>query len=135
VRGGTSVRILSRNRRTLEPYFPEVASAAVRSLPEDCSLDGEPLGLRDGEPQFSALLERCCEAVVPAARPNRVPGAVEALSAGVGPAGGPRLGSDDGRVVPNRRIGRGPTGKPKAVMPARCPTRIVPRCSRHRLNR
>jgi ATP-dependent DNA ligase len=58
VKRANSVRILSRNRRTLEPYFPEVASAAVESLPEDCSLDRELLGLRDGKPEFSALLER-----------------------------------------------------------------------------
>jgi ATP-dependent DNA ligase len=57
VKRGTGVRILSRNRRTLEPYFPEVASA-VEILPEDCCLDGELVGLRDGKPQFSALLER-----------------------------------------------------------------------------
>jgi ATP-dependent DNA ligase len=58
VRRGTGVRILSRNSRTLEPYFPEVASAALESLPDECSLDGELLGLRDGKPEFSALLER-----------------------------------------------------------------------------
>jgi hypothetical protein len=50
--------LLSRNRRALEPYFPEVASAALESIPEECSLDGELVGLRDGKPEFSALLER-----------------------------------------------------------------------------
>jgi ATP-dependent DNA ligase len=58
VRQGASVRILSRNRRALEPYFPELAAAAIKGLPQGCSLDGELLALRDGKPEFSTLLER-----------------------------------------------------------------------------
>jgi hypothetical protein len=45
------MRILSRNRRALEPYFPELETAALESLPESCSLDGELLALRDGKPE------------------------------------------------------------------------------------
>jgi hypothetical protein len=58
VRRGRRARILSRNRRILEPYFPELNAAALKSLPDNCSLDGELLGLNDGKPDFSALLER-----------------------------------------------------------------------------
>jgi ATP-dependent DNA ligase len=58
VKRGSSIRILSRNRRALEPYFPELEVAALMGLPEDCSLDGELLAVRDGKPEFSALLER-----------------------------------------------------------------------------
>jgi ATP-dependent DNA ligase len=58
VRRGSRVGILSRNGRALEPYFPEVVSAALKTLPEDCSVDGEILALRGGKPDFSALLAR-----------------------------------------------------------------------------
>jgi ATP-dependent DNA ligase len=58
VRRGENVRLLSRNGRVLQPYFPEFVSAASEGLPKDCSIDGEVLALRDGKPEFSALLER-----------------------------------------------------------------------------
>jgi ATP-dependent DNA ligase len=58
LRRGESVRILSRNGRLLEPYFPELTSAALEGLPEDHLMDGEVLALRDGVPEFSALLDR-----------------------------------------------------------------------------
>jgi ATP-dependent DNA ligase len=53
-----NARILSRNRRALEPYFPELTAAARERLPENCALDGELLALRDGRPDFSSLLLR-----------------------------------------------------------------------------
>jgi ATP-dependent DNA ligase len=63
VRRGSRVRILSRNGRALEPYFPEVVSAALKTLPQDCSVDGEILALREGKPEFSALLARLVRSV------------------------------------------------------------------------
>jgi ATP-dependent DNA ligase len=58
VRRGESVRILSRNGRSLEPYFPELVSAALKTLLRDCSVDREILAMRGGKPDFSALLTR-----------------------------------------------------------------------------
>jgi ATP-dependent DNA ligase len=58
VRQGANVRILSRNRRRLERWFPELVAIALESLPEHCALDGEILGLNDGKPEFAALLGR-----------------------------------------------------------------------------
>jgi ATP-dependent DNA ligase len=58
VRRQGNARILSRNRRALEPYFSELTAAALESLPEDFALDGELLALRDGRPDFPSLLLR-----------------------------------------------------------------------------
>ncbi len=53
-----SVHIASRNRKSLDPYFPELVEASLRSLPEACVVDGEIVVARDGRLDFQALLER-----------------------------------------------------------------------------
>jgi ATP-dependent DNA ligase len=58
VRKDAEVRILSRNRRRLEPSFPDLVSTALELLPEHCALDGEIVAIREAKPDFSALLAR-----------------------------------------------------------------------------
>src|SRR6266849_6082404 len=53
-----SVHIASRNRKSLDPYFPELVEAARRCLPEACVVDGEIVVAHDGRLDFQALLER-----------------------------------------------------------------------------
>src|SRR5688572_26510361 len=53
-----SIEIMSRDKRTLERYFPELLDVLADSLPERCVVDGEivipgPEGL-----EFDALLQR-----------------------------------------------------------------------------
>jgi hypothetical protein len=57
-KNANSVHIGSRNRKSLDPYFPELVAAALRSLPEACVVDGEIVVARDGHLDFQALLER-----------------------------------------------------------------------------
>ena len=57
-RDGDKVEIMSRDKRTLERYFPELLGVLIESLPERCVVDGEivipgPEGL-----EFDALLQR-----------------------------------------------------------------------------
>jgi hypothetical protein len=57
-KNANSVHIGSRNRKSLDPYFPELVAAALGSLPEACVVDGEIIVARDGHLDFQALLER-----------------------------------------------------------------------------
>jgi ATP-dependent DNA ligase len=57
-KNANSVHIGSRNRKSLDAYFPELVEAALRSLPETCVVDGEIIVARDGHLDFEALLER-----------------------------------------------------------------------------
>jgi ATP-dependent DNA ligase len=59
-RDGDEVELGSRNERPLTRYFPELVAAALRTLPNQCVLDGE-IVIPDAEGRrldFEALLQR-----------------------------------------------------------------------------
>lgn len=57
-RDGPEVELTSRTGKTLTRYFPELAEALLRNLPQRCVLDGEIVITRDGRLDFDALTER-----------------------------------------------------------------------------
>lgn len=57
-RDGPEVELTSRTGKTLTRYFPELAEALLRNLPQRCVLDGEIVITRDGQLDFDALTER-----------------------------------------------------------------------------
>ena len=55
---GPSIEIMSRDKRTLERYFPELLLVLLASLPDRCVVDGEiVIPGKDGL-EFDALLQR-----------------------------------------------------------------------------
>ncbi|GAA0478511.1 ATP-dependent DNA ligase [Streptomyces stramineus] len=57
-RDGDSIELGSRSTKPLTRYFPELAEALLRQLPERCVVDGEIVVIREGRLDFDALLER-----------------------------------------------------------------------------
>ncbi|WP_405564991.1 ATP-dependent DNA ligase [Streptomyces sp. NBC_01180] len=57
-RDGPEAELTSRTGKPLTRYFPELADALLRNLPERCVLDGEIVIHRDGRLDFDALTER-----------------------------------------------------------------------------
>ncbi|GAA0941113.1 ATP-dependent DNA ligase [Actinocorallia libanotica] len=57
-RDGSEVELSSRSGRPLTRYFPELAEAFRRELPERCVLDGEVVVRRGGRLDFEALAQR-----------------------------------------------------------------------------
>jgi ATP-dependent DNA ligase len=57
-RDGSEVVLGSRNERPLTRYFPDVAAAATRALPERCVLDGEIVVAGPDGLEFDALSQR-----------------------------------------------------------------------------
>lgn len=57
-RDGPEVELTSRTGKPLTRYFPELADALLRNLPQRCVLDGEIVITRDGRLDFDALTER-----------------------------------------------------------------------------
>jgi ATP-dependent DNA ligase len=57
-RDGDEVHLASRNTRELTRYFPEVAAALARSLPERCVVDGEIFVALGDRLEFERLQER-----------------------------------------------------------------------------
>ncbi len=55
---GDEVELGSRNERPLTRYFPEIADAARRLLPDRCVLDGEIIVALGGRLEFERLQER-----------------------------------------------------------------------------
>lgn len=57
-RDGDDIQIMSRDKRTLERYFPELLDVLAESLPERCIVDGEIVIPGDEGLEFDALLQR-----------------------------------------------------------------------------
>ena len=57
-RDGDSIEIMSRDKRTLQRYFPELLELLGASLPDRCVVDGEIVVPGDDGLQFDALLQR-----------------------------------------------------------------------------
>ncbi len=57
-RDNDDVDIISRDKRPLERYFPELPPMLKDALPERCVVDGEILVARNGTLDFDALLQR-----------------------------------------------------------------------------
>jgi bifunctional non-homologous end joining protein LigD len=57
-RNGRDVRLLSRNKLSLNARFSEVASALGASAGVDCVLDGEVVGISGGKSSFERLQQR-----------------------------------------------------------------------------
>lgn len=57
-RDGAEVEFGSRNERPLTRYFPELVSAAIAELPEQCVIDGEIVIATDDGLDFQALQQR-----------------------------------------------------------------------------
>jgi ATP-dependent DNA ligase len=55
---GSEIYLQSRDLRPFNRYFPELADALTRTLPQPCVLDGEIVIVRDGALDFDALLMR-----------------------------------------------------------------------------
>lgn len=55
---GSKIEIMSRDKRTLERYFPELLSVLTDSLPDRCVVDGEIVIPGKGGLDFGALLQR-----------------------------------------------------------------------------
>lgn len=55
---GSNIQIMSRDKRTLERYFPELDDVLVGSLPERCVVDGEIVTPGKDGLDFDALLQR-----------------------------------------------------------------------------
>jgi bifunctional non-homologous end joining protein LigD len=63
VRGGTGgrraeVRLLSRNRKSLDGAYPEIGEALAGAARAECIVDGEVVALRGGVSSFSLLQQR-----------------------------------------------------------------------------
>jgi ATP-dependent DNA ligase len=50
-----AVRIWSRQRKDLTPYFPDIAAAALQQIPDGVVLDGELVILHEGRLSFDML--------------------------------------------------------------------------------
>lgn len=57
-RDGPEIELGSRNERPLTRYFPELATALLRELPERCVVDGEIVVATSGGLDFDALQQR-----------------------------------------------------------------------------
>ncbi|MEA2516914.1 MAG: hypothetical protein QOG16_752, partial [Actinomycetota bacterium] len=57
-RDGKNIEIMSRDKRTLERYFPELVEVLADSLPNRCVVDGEIVIPGRHGIEFDALLQR-----------------------------------------------------------------------------
>ncbi len=57
-RTGSEVRLLSRNRKTLNEHYPEIATALAAQAGPDLVVDGEIVAFSGGETDFSRLERR-----------------------------------------------------------------------------
>jgi bifunctional non-homologous end joining protein LigD len=57
-RSGTSVRLLSRNRKPVDAHYPEVAEALLDQPTEDVIVDGEVVAFEGGQTSFARLQQR-----------------------------------------------------------------------------
>ena len=58
LRDGNRVRLLSRNRKSQNAFYPELVEAIAAQKPRDFVMDGEIVAFRDGVTSFSRLQQR-----------------------------------------------------------------------------